>query len=104
MEIKDSFVLDEGVDAFGTRTQIKFYSDQIQKIQTFDGNALADACTEERNATRGERWGEMRKVASIPMAVYGKALEIKDNRERIKYIKNWLRENSAFITFDKYLK
>lgn len=100
----DSFELDEGVDAYGTHTQVKFYSDQAQRIQTFDAAPLVEACAQERKATEGERWGEMRKVGSIPMAIYARFMQIKSNDERSKFIRKWLRENPAFITFGKYAR
>ena len=105
-KLKESFVLDDGVDQFGTRTKFAFdaLDQSITKVQTFDGTELADACTKLRNATSGERWGEGKHVATIPMAVYGQALAIKDNQERQKFIRKWLAENPAFITFDRYLK
>ena len=105
-KIQESFVIDEGTDIYGTRTRFAFDStDQsITKVQTYDGSGLADACTKVRNATSGERWGEGKHVATIPMAVYGQALAIKDNQERQKFLRKWLRENPAFITFDKYMK
>ena len=104
MTPQESFTLDEGIDAYGTRTQVKFYSDQVQKIQTFDGTDLAEECKRIKRETEGEKWGEMRKVASIPMAVYGKAMLIRDNKERMTYIKTWLSQNTDFITFNRYMK
>ncbi len=100
----ESFVLDEGTDAYGTQTRVKFESDQIVKVQTFDAEPIVEACKAERNATAGERWGEMRKVGSIPMAVYTQALAIADQKERHKYLRTWLKTNTAFVTFDRYLR
>lgn len=100
----ESFELDEGVDAYGVHTEVKFYSDQAQKVQTYDAEPLVEACKAERLATEGQRWGEMRKVGTIPMAVYTRFLSIKDNNERAKFVRKWLKENPAFITFDKYAK
>ncbi len=100
----ESFELDEGTDAYGTQTRVKFEGDQIVKVQTFDAEPIVEACKAERNETAGQRWGEMRKVGSIPMAVYTKLLTIPDQRERHKYLRRWLRENPAFITFDKYAR
>lgn len=96
--------IDEGVDAYGTRTQILFEGDDLIVKKSFDGKALADHCQEINKATAGEKWGEMRHVGTLPMAVYGKALAIKENKERMKFIKNWLRENPHFITFNRYMK
>jgi hypothetical protein len=100
----ESVSVDEGVDAYGTRTQLKFEGDSLIVQKSFDGKGMADACKAINTATAGQRWGEMRHVGTLPMAVYGKALAFKDNRERIKYIRNWLAQNPDFITFDRYMK
>lgn len=100
----EAFELDEGTDAYGTHTQVKFYSDQAQKIQTFDAQPILEACSAERKATDGQRWGEMRKVGSIPMAIYTRMLHIKSQDDRKKFVRKWLKENPAFITFERYAR
>ncbi len=104
IDYSESTTIDEGTDAYGTRTQIKFEGDQLIVQKSFDGKGLADHCKAINKATSGERWGEMRHVGTLPMAIYGKALGIKDNRERIKFIRNYLQQNPDFITFDRYMK
>lgn len=99
----ESFVLDEGYDKYGIHTQVSFEGDRAIKKQTYDAEPLIEACKAERLATADQRWGEMRKVGSIPMAVYSRYLEIKDVQERRKFLRKWLHENQAFVTFDKYL-
>lgn len=96
--------IDEGTDAYGINTQISFEGDQMVVKKSFDGQALADHCKAINNATAGQRWGEMRHVGTLPMAIYGKAIAIKDNKARIKFIRNWLQQNPHFITFDRYMK
>lgn len=104
IEYSASTTVDEGVDAYGTRTQLHFQGDSLIVQKSFDGKGLADQCKAINKATEGERWGEMRHVGTLPMAVYGKALAIKDNRERMTFIRNWLSENPDFITFNRYMK
>jgi hypothetical protein len=58
----------------------------------------------ERAATAGQRWGEMRKIGTMPMAEYVKYAAIRDAKERQKYLLNWLRQNPVFVTFDRFLK
>lgn len=99
-----STTVDEGIDAYGTRTQLHFQGDQLIVQKSFDGHALADQCKAINNATSGERWGEMRHVGTLPMAVYGKALAIKENKARTAFIRGWLQQNPHFITFDRYMK
>lgn len=100
----ESFKLDEGFDPYGTHTEVSFEGDRVIKKQTFDAQPLIEACKAERLATEGQRWGEMRKVGTIPMAIYAKAIAIKDNKERRNFLRNWLHQNPAFVTFDKYTK
>lgn len=100
----ENVTVDEGVDAYGTRTQLHFEGDSLIVQRSWDGKGLADQCTAERNATAGQRWGEMRKVASIGMVEYARFAAIKDNKERIKAIRAYLQQNPDFITFDRYMK
>lgn len=100
----ESFKMDEGTDAYGVNTQVIFEGDQIVKKQSYDASPLLEACRAERIATDGQRWGEMRKVGTIPMAVYARLMAITDNQERKKQLRSWLLANPKFITFEKYAK
>lgn len=100
----ESFELDEGYDAAGVRTLIKFEGDQAVKVRSYDAEPLIEQCKAERIASAGMNWGEGRKVGSIPPHVYATFLQIKDQRERTKLIQNFLRINTDFVTFDRYLK
>ena len=100
----ENVTVDEGTDEYGTNTKLHFEGDSLIVQKSFDAQPLLDQCAALRNATAGERWGEMRKVAEIPMAIYSQALLIRDNQERKKFIRRWLAENRGFITFDRYLK
>lgn len=104
MELKENVTVDEGFDAYGTHKSLTFEGDQLVIKTSFDAQPLIEEAKAMRNATAGERWGDMRRVATIPMAIYAKAIQIKDNRERQKYLRTYLQQNPAFVTFDKYLK
>lgn len=59
---------------------------------------------EERKATAGQRFGNWRKVASIPIAVYWDLKRrgiIDDPKEFAKWLNR--SENAVFRTFDKTL-
>ena len=103
-ELSETFTVDEGMDRHGVHTSLIFQGDEVVKKRTFDAEPYLEAAQAERTATAGERWGEMRKVGSIPMAVYAEVLKIQDQNERQKYVLNWLRQNPAMVTFDKFLK
>lgn len=100
----ESFKLNEGTDAYGVNTEFAFEGDRIVKKQSYDASPILEACAAERKATDGQRWGEMRKVGTLPMAVYARFMAITDNQERKKQVRRWLMENPAFITFEKYAK
>ena len=105
MQTIESFTLDEGVDAYGVRKQLTFEGDQVVSKLTYDAAPLLEAAKAERNFTGGDRWGDGRKVGTIPMAVYNQIIQTHQGREeREKHILGWLRANQAFVTFDKFLK
>jgi len=68
---------------------------------------LLKACEEERQETAGQKWGEMRRVARIPIVELQKLipLGILDKQMRIvdhKRFHAWLNDgaNSKFRTFE----
>lgn len=101
-----SFTLDEGVDRFGTRKEIIFDGDQLVSKRTFDAAPLLKEASEARAHTATDRWGQGlgTRVGTIPMAVYADAMAIPDQESRQKYLLGWLKQNPAFVTFDKFLK
>lgn len=99
-----NFVMDEGVNAYGIQTQVRFEGDQIVKVQSYDAQPILEQCAADRIATDGQRWGEMRKVGTIPPVEYAKVLAIKDAQERRRYIRNWLLANQKFLSFEKYAR
>ena len=102
--LSESFKLDEGVNRHGIHTQLIFQGDEVVKKTSYDAQPFLEAAHAERTATAGQRWGEMRKVGTVPMAVYAKAMEIRDQKERQKYLLTWLKLNPMMVTFDKFLK
>lgn len=99
-----SFTVDDGYHAYGVHKQVTFEGDQAVTKLTYDAQPFLEQAHAERIATAGERWGDGRKVGTIPMAVYAEVLKIKGAAERQKYVVDWLKANPAFVTFDKFLK
>ena len=101
-----SFTVDDGVHAYGVHKQVTFEGDQVVTKLTYDAEPLLEAAKAERIATAGNRWGEGvgTKVGTMPMAVYTEFMKVQSAEERQKFILKWLRENPAFVTFDKFLK
>lgn len=105
MEIASNVSIDEGVNAYGIRKQVHLEGDQIVTQLTYDAEPLLEAAEAERKATAGERWGEMRKIGVIPMAVLTQINETyKGEVERKAQILLWLKNNPRLVTFEKFLK
>lgn len=103
MRTGEDFEVVEGADPYGAVKHAKTEDGRLVIRETFDAEPLLDAAAADRKATAGQRWGEMRKVGTIPMTVYAKYMTIKDPKQRHTLLLNWLRANPAFVTFDKFL-
>lgn len=88
----------------GVTTQTHFEDDSIVVQKTFDAAPHLEYARQAREATEGKRWGEGRMVGHIPPAFYAQILTIRDPQERKKAVQRFLRENPAFVMFDRYLK
>jgi len=105
MELAESFSVDEGVDAYGVRKEVSFEGDQVVTKLTYDAAPMLAQAHAERNATAGERWGEMRKVGTIPMVVLNEINRtIPGAMDRSAAILGWLKANPRMVSFDKFLK
>lgn len=106
MESIGTFKIDEGVDSFGTRTEIIFDGEQVVNKRSFDAAPLLKEAAEARAVTAGDRWKEGlgTRVGTVPMAIYQDAMRLGNGEERNKYLLNWIRQNPHFCTFDKFLK
>lgn len=100
----ESFTVNDGWHPYGVHRQVTFEGDQVITKLTYDAEPFLEAAHAERAMTAGERWGDGRKVGTIPMAVYAEVMKIKGAEERQRYVINWLKANPAFVTFDKFLK
>ena len=104
MEIIESFSLDEGVDAYGVQKQVTFEGDQAVTKLTYDAQPMLDQAHAERVQTAGQRWGEMRKVGVIPMAVLNEInSRVEGATERSAEILLWLKRNPRMVSFDRFL-
>ncbi len=99
----ESFTIDDGIHQHGIHRQVTFEGDQVVTKLTYDAEPFIEQAHAERAATDGERWGDGRKVGTIPMAVYADVMKIQGAEERQKYVINWLKANPAFVTFNKFL-
>ncbi len=103
-EYAEDVTINEGTDAYGVTTDIRFQGRDMIVKKSFDAEPIIEQCKAERIATAGEKWGEMRKVGTIDAVSYGRIAAIKDTKERRQAIKDYFLAHQAFISFDRYLK
>ena len=87
----------------GIATRVHDLGNRVVIEKSYDASALKDLCAAERNATDGQRWGEWRKVGSVPMAELATMMR-QDGTLDQKRAAAWLKKNPAFVTFNKFLK
>jgi hypothetical protein len=104
MAYSENVTLDEGVSRGGVRTQLHFEGESLIVQKTYDATPHLQYAQQAREATDGQRWGEGKLIGHIPPAEYARFLMIRDNAERQKAIKTWLRENPAFCMFHRALR
>ena len=104
MESIGSFTIDDGIHPYGIHRQVTFEGDQAVTKLTYDAEPFLEQAHAERALTAGDRWGDGRKVGTIPMAVYSEFMKIKSPEARGIAVVNWLKTNPAFVSFDKFLK
>lgn len=86
----------------GVKTTYWINDDSFIVKKTFDAEPYLRAAAEERAVTRGEKWGETRKIASIPPAMYGQLIRdgIAFDEKRMT---QWLKEHPDLVVFEKAL-
>lgn len=87
----------------GIETTVHRVDGKVAIQKGYDAAPFLELASAARNATAGQRWGEMRHVGTIPMAELSKFYR-QDGRLDKKRMVAWLKANPAFVTFDKLLK
>lgn len=98
----DRFTLDLGTGV-GGESRLHVEDGKTYSTKTFDAQAIVDDAAEQRATRQGQRWGNATHVGYIPLAVYGYWARHGMLNDP-KVIKDYLRQNPAFLTFEKYLK
>lgn len=101
--LSESFKLDEGVNRHGIHTELIFQGDEVIKKQTYDAEPFLKRAAEARAETRGQRWGEMRKLGEIPAHIHAELLKIRDRKEREKAIYAYFRDKPDLVWFERFL-
>lgn len=94
----------EGVNWQGVATVLHFEGDTLTVQKTYDAQPHLEYVRRMRESQDQHRWGDSRFVAHIPPVEHARFLAIHDKADRQKAMMKWLRENSQFVAFDKYLK
>jgi hypothetical protein len=87
----------------GINTTLHELDGKVVYQKSDDAEPFLKAAAEERAITSGERWGEGRKVGTIPMAELATMMR-QDGTIRPERVIAWLKANQAMVTFDKFLK
>lgn len=101
--MSEVFSLSEHDRQTGITTTIHKVETGTQIVKTWDAEPFLELAAARRADTAGERWGEMRHVGFIPAAVLGQFMRQDGGFDRARCMA-WLKENPAFVTFDKALK
>lgn len=91
----------------GVTTTLHFQGEELVVQREWDATPWLEAAKAERSATEGQRWGEMRKVFSLPPAEYGRYLiETRQmtSQEKKAWLRQWAQQHPALVGFEKYLK
>lgn len=71
--------------------------------KTYDAEPYLKHAEMYRQATDGMNWGIGKKVGTIPPAVLGEMMR-QDGGIDEKRLRTWLKDNPAFVCFNKFLK
>lgn len=87
----------------GIKTELHEEDGRVVIAKKWDAEPMLKACAEERAVTEGQRWGEFRKVGTIPMAELAKLMRQDGTIDQQRCLA-WIKANPAFVTFSKVLK
>lgn len=87
----------------GIKTTVHSVEGKVQIAKTYDAEPFLLQAAAARQQTQGQRWGEMRHVGFIPNAELAKFYR-QDGGFDVKRCVAWLKQNPAFVTFEKVLK
>lgn len=86
----------------GTRIwEYEFERGTVRKTEWYGEGAFINAVSEERKSTDGQRFGDIRKVASVPMHVWAREIAPRQRDGNEGSLKRWLNgdKGAPFRTF-----
>ena len=97
------FKLTEFDPITGIRTTVHQTENKVVIQKTEDVEPILQMAAEERAWNQGQRWGDgFKKVGTVPMSVVAKFMR-QDGGFDAKRCALWLKENPAFVTYDRFL-
>ena len=74
----------------------------IIRTEYYEATAFMEANLAQRNATSGERFGNLRHVASTPMHIWAKEIVPRRQQGDVASLKRWLNDSDQrpFRTFE----
>lgn len=87
----------------GVTTTVHDLGDKVVFQKTYDAEPFKQVAAAMRDATAGEKWGEMRHVGFIPNAELATMLR-QDGTIDQKRVMAFLKANPALCTFSRALK
>lgn len=100
----ENVTIDDGVNEQGVHLKLHCEGDSLIVQKTWDAAPHLEYAKRAREATEGQNWGNGRLIGHIPPVEYAKICALKDPKERRAAAMRFLRENQAFVMFDKALK
>lgn len=91
----------------GVATTLSFEGESLIVKRTYDAEPFLKQAAQDRAASEGQRWGDMRKVFTLPPAEHGRFLvetRGQSQKEKSAWLRRWAAENPALVSFEKYLK
>lgn len=85
------------------RTVWHYFDGQAHHVRTdYQVDKLLDLNKEAHNESLGAKWGDGRRVASIPLNTYFDQLQEAQNQQDTRYLNRWLNDsdNRHFRTFE----
>lgn len=105
MELDSNVVIDDGIDHYGTSHKLILEGDQAIRVQTYDAEPYLRYAAQKRIENAGKSWGDGQSVGVIPIPELNQInAKYQDSEMRKVAVLCWLRENPAFVCFDKFLK
>lgn len=94
-----SFILEQNKTT-GKTTTVEFADDKARATVTQDVSDILEYAADMRQATQGDKYGDMKRIGVMPLAVIGQAMREGWMFDE-KKIKQWFNDNPHFKTFDR---